>query len=113
MITKTNKEQTERLRKLGLLPTTYNEHYAGVWTLGDLLDLMPKEINGEEVYSTVYYLQIQYFDGYWFVGYDLSECDLELEDGNGDEFVKSTDLIEALVLAIELLAANGYDFKKK
>lgn len=108
MKTFTNIEQTERLRKLGLFPTTYNEHYDGTWTLGDLLDLMPKEIEsavvvGNQRKTFKENLQISYKDGCWRISYDFDD----------DEYIENESLIEALVLAIELLAANGYNFKKK
>lgn len=122
MITFTNIEQTERLRKLGLLPTTYNEYYDGVWTLDDLLDLMPKKLEYYEMryeyppfqddwevwmrdypYDINGELKLQCNeDNKWFVDYDF--------DGFLGRLPQSESLIEALVLAIELLAANGYDF---
>ena len=123
MKTFTNIEQTERLRKLGLFPTTYNEHYDGVWTLGDLLDLMPKWLdffemryefsldNNWNIRESNYpqvsggSLRITYEDRWWYIDYG--------DEGFSGSTPQSEDLIEALVLAIELLAANGYNFKKK
>lgn len=125
-MTFTNLSQTERLRKLGLLPTTYDVKFDGVWTLGDLLDLIPKYLEDVEMkyeYPIINsdmewkiaesdepqisggYLQIEIEEGRWYIDYG--------HKGFSGRYPNSESLIEALVLAIELLAANGYDFKPK
>lgn len=125
MITFTNLNQTERLRKLGLLPTTYDVKFDGVWTLGDLLDLIPKylekaemkyeyQINSDNEWKITESEEPQVSGGYLYITNEENRWYIDYgNNGFSGRYPNSESLIEALVLAIELLAANGYDFKKK
>lgn len=93
------------------------------WSLSRLLELLPKELNDfpftkwyepfqdgwdisdKEIECTINGEVKLYFSGKtWAVDYDW--------DGFEGRLPQSDDPIEACVLAIELLTANGYDFGK-
>lgn len=122
----TDKEQSERLVACGVPVSTaitkVNDEFY-LWPLAELLEMLPKELSDykmhywyepfqdswniyarDEPYEMNGSLQILYSENHWEVGYDW--------DGFIGRLPQSTELVEAIVLAIELLAKNGYDFSK-
>ena len=95
--------------------------FTPAWSLSALLDILPKELTGYRMthryepfadfvmtccvpYFINGYLQLYHNGKKYVVDYDW--------DGFLGQMPCADDPIEACVLAIELLAANGYDFGK-
>lgn len=120
----TTEEQSKRLKELGVPCTSCDAQFNSVWSVGDLLDLLPKHLDDckmnyyyppfqndfevwmrENPYTMNGELKIYYSVDRWIVDYEL--------DGFFGRLPQGTELVDALVRAIELFAANGYDFKAK
>ncbi len=115
----TDKSQSQRLLACGVSADTAD--ITPAWSLSALLDILPKELTGYRMthryepfadfvitccapYFINGYLQLYHNGKKYVVDYDWS--------GFLGQMPCADDPIEACVLAIELLAANGYDFGK-
>ena len=115
----TDKSQSQRLLACGVSADTAD--ISPAWSLSALLDILPKELTG-------YRMTHRYEP---FADFVMTCCAPYFINGslqlyhNGKKYVVdydwggflgqmpcADDPIEACVLAIELLAANGYDFGK-
>lgn len=123
----TTYSQSKRLLRAGIDASTsdgYNREGECSWSVGALLDILPKRVEITNAHYQVSHLSDNWSDGFQpVIAYEItgrpvisSEHNSWIVDYEPSGFQgilpQSYDLTEALVQALELLAINGYNFVK-